>query len=246
MSKRLATLISSMSTGDHGIAGPALLSMVWRDALFAHWAVPPERIRATLPDGLSVDTYDGQAYLGVVPFVMEDISPTGVPFGLSFGELNLRTYVTDETGTPGVYFYNLDAADRLGVYLARGLFQLPYYRAEIDVSRDGQAVNFRSRRVGDGAPAAFDATYEPVGPRLDADSGSRPHFLTERYRFYTDGRGELFYGDIEHPSWPLTEAEGELRENDLFRVNGFGEPDAEPFFYYAPRTNVTAGRIHRV
>ncbi|WP_075936035.1 DUF2071 domain-containing protein [Halosegnis longus] len=235
-----------MSTDSCNFAGPAVLSMVWRDALFAHWEVPPERIEETLPEGLSVDTHEGKAYLGVVPFVMDDISPRGIPFGLSFGELNLRTYVRDADGEPGIYFYNLDADDRLGVHVARGLFQLPYYRADIDVEHDGQAVNFRSRRVGDGEPAAFDATYEPAGARLDAEKGSLPHFLTERYRFYTEGRGQLFYGDIDHPPWPLTEAEVEIRENDLFRVNGFDEPESEPFFYYAPRTDVTAGRIHRV
>lgn len=225
---------------------PALLSMVWRDALFAHWPVASDRIAETLPERLSVDTYDGQAYLGVVPFVMDDISPRGVPVGLSFGELNLRTYVVGEDGTPGIYFYNLDADDRIGVFLARSLFRLPYYRAEIDVTREGRRVHFRSRRVGDGASAAFDATYGPDGPRFEAEPGSLPAFLTERYRFYTEGERALFYGDIDHPPWPLAEATADIRENDLFHVNGFTDPVGPPLLYYSPRVDVTAGRIHRV
>jgi len=228
------------------LSEPALLSMVWRDALFAHWDVSPDRIAETLPDRLTVDTHDGRAFLGVVPFVMADISPRGVPVGLRFGELNLRTYVRAEDGTRGIYFYNLDADDRLGVFFARTLFQLPYYRAEIDVEREGRQVRFQSRRVGEGEPAAFDATYGPAGDRFEAEPGTLPHFLTERYRFYTEGERSLFYGDIDHGPWPLAEATAEIQENDLFRVNGFEEPDGAPLLHYSPRVDVAAGRIHRV
>lgn len=220
--------------------------MTWRDALFAHWAVPPETVAGTLPDGLSVDTYEGDAYLGVVPFVMENIAPRGVPFGLSFGEINLRTYVRGEDGGRGVYFYNLDADDRLGVPLARRLFQLPYYRADITVERGDREVRFQSRRVDDGEPASFDATYGPDGEYFEAAPGSLPHFLTERYRFYTAGDDALYYGDIAHEPWPLATATAEIRTNDLFTVNGFDQPASEPVYHYAPRLDVTAGRIHRV
>jgi len=223
-----------------------MLSMTWRDALFAHWSVPPEYIAETLPDGLSVDTYDGGAYLGVVPFVMDDIAPRGVPFGLSFGEVNLRTYVRGEDGTRGVYFYNLDADDRLGVVLARRLFALPYYRAEITVERGDRDVRFRSRRLGDDDPAVFDATYGPEGSYSEPTPGSLSHFLTERYRFYTAGGDTLYYGNIAHEPWPLATANADIRTNDLFTVNGFDQPASEPLYHYSPRLEVTAGRIHRV
>jgi uncharacterized protein YqjF (DUF2071 family) len=228
------------------LSEPAVLSMTWRDALFAHWAVEPERIAETLPDRLTVDSHDGDAYLGVVPFVMERIAPPGVPFGLSFGEVNLRTYVRGDDGTRGVYFYNLDADDRLGVALARQLFELPYYRAEITVERGDREVRFRSRRLGDGEPAAFDATYGPDGSYSEPTPGSLPHFLTERYRFYTAGDDALYYGDIAHEPWPLTTATAELRTNDLFAVNGFDRPASEPLYHYSPRLDVAAGRVHRV
>jgi len=225
---------------------PALLSMTWEDTLFAHWPVPAGRVAPTLPDGLSVDTHEGDAYLGVVAFVMAAIGPRGLPVGLSFGELNLRTYVRGTGGRPGVYFYNLDADDRLGVFLARRLFRLPYYRADLDVDRTGDGVRFRSRRVGEGAPAAFDATYGPAGATFEADPGSRAHFLTERYRFYTatdDGR--IYYGDIDHEPWPLAEAWADVRRNDLFAVNGFDDPEGDPLLHYAPRIDVTAGLLRR-
>ncbi|ELZ40021.1 hypothetical protein C463_16002 [Halorubrum californiense DSM 19288] len=247
--------------------GRRWLEMTWRDGLFAHWPVDPATVAAALPDGLSVATYDGDAYLGVVPFVMDDIRPRGVPTGLSFPELNLRTYVEGPNG-PGVYFHSLDADDRIGVAVARGLFRLPYYRAETDVrgtaasgDPDGgveageksgdadasDAVRFASRRVHRGAPhARFDATYAPTGEAFTPESGSLPAFLLENYRFYTAGSGgRLYVGEIDHEPWTLRPAEAEIRANTLFAANGFEAPDGEPILHYAEPIAVTADRIRR-
>ena len=226
-----------------------LLRMEWRDVSFLHWPVEPSVIAPTLPDGLTVDTKDGQAWLGVVPFEMADIRPRGSPIGRSFGELNLRTYVTDGE-TPGVYFYNLDADDRLSVVLARRLFELPYYRASMRLWRSDEGVRFRSRRTDDRAPSAdFDATYGPV-------DGAEPHrpapqslesFLVSRYRFYVaDDAGTIYYADIGHDPWPLQEGRVVVRENDLSVANGFDRPPGDPVVYYSPGIDVTAGRLCRL
>jgi uncharacterized protein YqjF (DUF2071 family) len=239
-------MTSSRSRVDCG-----LLSMTWADLLFAHWPVDPAVVESRLPPGLTVDTYEGDAYLGVVPFVMRDIGPRFAPVGLSFRELNLRTYVrsTDEgpgeAGARGVYFFNLDADDRLGVRVARSLFRLPYYRAKMEHSRRGDRVAFRSRRP-DGT-ARFAAAYGPDGDSFRPEPGSRPAFLTERYRFYVaDGGGRLWYGDIDHPPWELAPGRVEFVENELFAVNGFDHPGGEPIVHYAPEIRVTAGRVHRI
>lgn len=224
--------------------------MRWRDLLFAHWPVDPELLAGGLPADVTVDTYQDTAYLGVVPFVMDDIRPRGSPIGLSFGELNLRTYVTVD-GTPGVYFFNLDANDRLGVSIARSLFRLPYYRATMDLETEGvgtdRVVSFRSRRRTAGAnPASFDAEYGPDGAFETPKPGSLAAFLTERYRFYTvNSRGQLYYGDIKHEPWELAPAWAEIADNGLFKANGFAKPDGEPLLYFGRSIDVGAGRIHR-
>ena len=225
----------------------SLLSMRWEDVLFAHWPVAPGVVAATLPDGLDVDTYDGDTYLGVVGFRMQSIRPRGAPVGLSFPELNLRTYVRGDEGG-GVYFYNLDADDRIGVSLARGLFRLPYYRAEMTVDDRETGIRFRSRRTHRGAPPArFDATYRPTGEAERVAPNSLDAFLTERYRFYTESDGgRLYRGDIDHPPWDLTDATLTVRENTLFEANGFDHPDGEPRVRYSSGIDVTAGRIRRV
>ncbi|WP_256403537.1 YqjF family protein [Halorubrum salinum] len=227
------------------MSAPRWLEMTWRDGLFCHWAVDPAVVAETLPARLSVATHGGDAYLGVVAFVMDDIRPRGSPVGLSFPELNLRTYVEGPSG-PGVYFYNLDAADRFGVAVARRLFALPYYRAEMTARRDGDAVRFTSRRVHRDAPhARFDATYAPDGDPFVPDPDSRDAFFVENYRFYTSGR-ELYVGEIAHEPWTLREARVDLRANTLFEANGFERPDGEPTAHVADPIDVTADRIRRV
>jgi uncharacterized protein YqjF (DUF2071 family) len=224
----------------------SLLAMRWTDVLFAHWPVDPGVVAATLPDGLDVDTYDGDAYLGIVGFRMESIRPRGVPVGLSFPELNLRTYVHGEED--GVYFYNLDADDRLGVALARGLFELPYYRAEMRMDDRSDGIRLRSRRTHRTASAArFDATYRATGGAERVEPESLDAFLTERYRFYTESDGgHLYRGEISHPPWALSDATLTVRENTLFEANGFEHPAGKPRVRHSPGIDVTAGRIRRL
>jgi len=225
-----------------------LLSMTWRDLLFAHWDVSPGTVEARLPDRLAVDTFEGDAYLGVVPFRME-IGPPGLPVRLTFDELNLRTYVRGPEGGRGVYFFNLDADDRLGVAVARSLFRLPYYRAETSVRRSGGRIHFRSRRTHRGVPPArFEAAYGPEDSAraFTPESGSLEAFLTEHYRFYTTGRSDRIYrGDIDHEPWTLRPARGDIVENTLFEASGFDHPGGEPTLHVADPIEVTAGRVRR-
>jgi uncharacterized protein YqjF (DUF2071 family) len=225
-----------------------LLSMRWRDVLVASWPVDPDVVARRLPAGLDVDTFDGRAWLSAVPFVMADVRPDGLPasIGVTFGELNLRTYVTREDER-GIYFFNLDANDRIGVALARTLFKLPYYRASMQVQRRGDRLDFESERTHRGAAALeFDATYGPVGPTSEADPGTLEAFLLERYCFYAAGRNALYRGDVDHEPWPLAHAEATFRTNDLFAANDFDDPEATPHLLYSPGVDVTADRIRRV
>ena len=103
------------------------MTQIWHELLFAHWPISPERLRPLIPPVLALDTYEQQAWVGIVPFRMSYVRPRGVPPvpGLSaFPELNVRTYVT-VNGIPGVYFFSLDAGNSIAVALARTLFHLP-------------------------------------------------------------------------------------------------------------------------
>jgi uncharacterized protein YqjF (DUF2071 family) len=221
----------------------------WDRLLFEHHPVDPAVVEPHLPEGLEVDTYDGDAYLSVVPFVNAAVRPAALPkrAGLTLPELNLRTYVTHGDDA-GVYFFSLDAEGVLGVAGARLFHHLPYYYARIHLDVvgpvedvPGDRVRFRSRRRHPGArPAVYEAAYEPTGPVERAEPGSLAAFLTERYRYYAAGPDGLRYAQVSHERWPLQDATATVVENTLFDANGFDHPGGDPVRQYAHHLEVTA------
>jgi hypothetical protein len=206
--------------------GNPVMYQQWRDLLFLHWEYPAAAIQATLPEGLFVDTFGGRAYLGVVPFFMQNIRPRFLPAvpGISnFLELNLRTYVHDRAGVPGVWFYSLDANQWLAVKIARRFFHLPYEHAEMKSCRtaDGR-IRYESRRTGDrvnGANCFFD--YAPGAALPPPAPDSLDFFLVERYRLYSKTPGGLRRGSVFHPPYPLCAAEVAAWDEELLKANGF-------------------------
>ena len=219
----------------------------WNDLLFAHWPMKAADIEPLLPEGLDADIFQGSAWLGVVPFWMDRVQFRGlppIPGAQTFPELNLRTYVRDpRTGVAGVYFLSLDAANLLAVMVARGIFHLPYYWAQMSIKpRGDREFSYYSRRLLSGKPVRFAARYRGLGPthRLaQTRPGSIEYFLTERYCLFTrDALGCLLRADVHHIPWPLEEAEAEISQNDLPAHFGLKLPDTEPLLHYSRRLAV--------
>jgi uncharacterized protein YqjF (DUF2071 family) len=222
--------------------GPWLMTQKWHDLLFAHWPVPAAALRPLVPAALPLDTWEGRAWVGVVPFRMTGVRPRAVPPlpGLSaFLEVNVRTYVT-LGGKPGVYFFSLDAENPLAVRAARSLFNLPYFDAGMSLERDGEAIGYRSRRTHRGAPPAeLAASYRPVGEPAPAAAGSLDAWLTERYCLYSVGRrGRARRLEIHHAPWPLQPAEADLSRNTLAAAAGLELPAMPPLLHFARRLDV--------
>ncbi len=227
---------------------PWLMTMSWCDLLFAHWRVAQTVLRELMPAGLQLDTFEEQAYVGVVPFRMEQVGPRGLgwlpgslPGPRSFNELNLRTYVVHE-GKPGVWFFSLDAASPLAVWGARTGFHLPYFHADIAVTHQGDWVDYRSerrdRRCG---PGVFRARYRPIGERLIVEPQTLEHWLTERYCLYAvDRRGRIRRGEIHHLPWSLFEAEAEIEVNTVAEAFGLPLEKDSPLLHFARRLDVVA------
>ena len=222
----------------------------WSRLLFAHWPMPPAEVQAKLPPGLRVDTLDGAAWLGVVPFVMDRVRfrsvgerAFGVPTATAFPELNLRTYVTGPDGRAGVYFFSLDAASLLAVVGARVAFGLPYFWASMQERVEGDTVHYRSRRLL-GPPARFAASFRSLG--RPAASDDLRHFLTERYALFTRRFGSVQIGEIHHRPWQLEEAEAEILCNELPGSFGFTLPDRPPVLHYSAEIEMQAWLPYRV
>jgi len=229
-------------------AGRWRMAQRWNDLLFAHWPIPAGDIARLLPAGLEVDTFDGYAWVGVVPFWMDQIRTRAVgercivvPGTASFCELNLRTYARSRaTGLQGVYFFSLDAASALAVIGARTLFHLPYFLASMhqQIDADG-TVEYSSNRLLTGRQVRFKARYRGLG-KVAAPSkvGTLEHFLTERYSLFARHAGQVRVGHVHHLPWPLEAAEAEIRINELPAAHGIVLPDRPPVLHFARRLDV--------
>ena len=231
------------------MAEPWLFRMRWLDLLFAHWPVGSDDLEKVLPAGLELDLFAGRAWLGVVPFTMDDVAPRGLPAvpRLSrFPELNVRTYVRRH-GSPGVLFLSLDAASRPTVEGARLVFHLPYYRARMESLRTVDAVAYASARTDRRGPAAaFRAAYRATGPAGRAEAGSLEDWLTRRMRLFSvDGRGRILRTEIDHPDWAIRPAEAEIVTNTMAAALGLRLPDRAPHLMFVDRQDVRAWRPAR-
>jgi len=237
------------------------MRMQWRHLLFMHWPVEPSMLRPLIPDSLEIDTFDGRAWVGLVPFTMRDVLPTIIPKlpGVSdlpaisaFHECNVRTYVTPKSSRsgeppmPGVWFFSLDAASRAAVWGARTFFHLPYFHARMSLRRDGDRIEYATRRP-DQPSAALQCVWT-AGDRLPpSQPGEIAHFLTERYCLYvTDRRGQLRCSRIWHEPWPLRNVELNSLEDGLLTAAGITVDHRQPpLLHHADELDVRVWSLER-
>jgi uncharacterized protein len=205
----------------------------WRNILFLHWEFDPHEIQSTLPKGLTVDTYDGRAYLGVVPFIMQAVRPRffpSLPFISNFLELNLRTYVYDDQANPGVWFYSLDANQKLAVEIARRFYGLPYFHASMKAELNDKFDFIRFSCLRRDVISEYRSTfsYRGAGKIYQAEPDSLEFFMVERYLLFSKRGTKLYRGKVHHHPYPLMEAEVHQWDEHLFHINGFKMPERPP------------------
>ena len=223
---------------------PWVMTQTWRHLLFAHWPIDTGILRSLVPPALEIDRFEGQAWLGIVPFEMSNVAPRGVPAVdrlSTFPELNVRTYVRHR-GVPGVYFFSLDADNRLVVATARRFFHLPYFSAAMTIETGGGEIRYDSRRRhSPEANASFSARYHAEGPTSAPARGTLEHFLTERYCLFTNKRsGQVLRVEIHHPPWTLQRGVAEFSSNSMATAAGITLPDTAPLLHVAGRQDVVA------
>ncbi len=223
---------------DQYLQQKTLILQKWRDLFFVHWEVSPEQIQKTLPQGLLVDTFQGKAYLGLVPFRLFALRPSvlpSLPFISNFYEINLRTYVVDSKGEKGIWFYSLDANRWLAVKSARCLFHLPYLYSKISFWRSQQTVRFELIRRNFFEKASMVFSHEAESRRAAPDT--LDHFLIERYLLFTTHQDALYSVAVSHKSYALSDAS--FQGENLFLLNPFTLKTKEPcHIVYSPGVDV--------
>ncbi len=231
--------------------GKPVMKQRWHDLLFLHWEVDPEAIARLLPPGISVDTFDGKAYVGLVPFGMTGVRPVwapSVPPLSNFLETNVRTYVHRSGSDPGVWFFSLDAANPIAVQIARSKWRLPYFHARMALTRSPadaaalsepraqgeQTLSYRTERKGNGiTPAGCEVAYTPLSPVAPAHPGTLEHFLVERYILYASRNEQLWSGQVHHGAYPVQQAIVHALRETLVAAAGIAHGDEMPLAHYA-------------
>ena len=226
---------------------PWIMAQTWHDLLFAHWPLSPEVIAPLIPKHLELETFQGQAWIAVVPFHMSGIRFRGtppVPGTSAFPELNVRTYVRprkkENPERPGVYFFSLDATNWLAVRVARIWFHLNYLDARMSWRNEAGVIHYESSRFARGAPKAeFQAMYKPIGEEFRSQPGTLEYWLTERYCLYAaDTSDHLYRGEIHHEPWPLHHAQAEIQRNSMVNCWGMQLPEYPPHLLFSKRISV--------
>ncbi len=169
----------------------------WNHVLFFHWKIAPEKLLPLLPKNLQLDTFDGDAWISLVPFTMQKIRPRFLPAFApvsDFHEINLRTYVT-RNGKPGVYFINIEAQKSLSAFLSRRLSGLPYEKSLILRGVNTYKAENRLKK--------FFLDIEFSAKELVALKTPLEKWLTERYALYLEENGQLFRYDTHHREWKI-------------------------------------------
>ncbi len=234
------------------------MRMRWLNLTMLHWRFPVEEVQALVPDGLTVESFDGSAWVGLVPFEMEVDIP-GAPAMekiLHFPETNVRSYVYGPSGEPGVWFWSLEASSLPAVVTARASYQVPYFWSTMSVTRthsDGTpATNDLS---GTGDRVVYDATRrwpKPSGATslVDVEVGDEipveeiselDNFLTSRWALYGSFWKYRSYATMYHEPWPLHRARVNEWNDELVAACGLSQPTEDPVVHYSPGVNVRCG-----
>lgn len=222
----------------------------WESLTFLHWAYDADVVQRLLPETLTVETFDGSAWVGLVPFFMRINAPgiPRLPWLSHFCETNVRTYARDELGHSGVWFFSLDATRLPAVVTARLGFRLPYMWSRMRLRRRGDTITYTTSRRWPGPPVASRVRIEIGAPFATHELTDRDHFLTARWRLFSAGGAAATwrrYADAQHGPWPLHRATVHELDDHLVEAAGLPRPTGQPLVHYSPGVDVRIGRPRR-
>jgi uncharacterized protein YqjF (DUF2071 family) len=213
------------------VARPAL-EQDWLELSFLHWSFPPQSVAALLPPGVCVDSFEGDAWVGLVLFRLRIFLRRGLtlPWLCSFPEINVRTYVVGPDGERGIWFFSLDCARLIAAWTGRMTYRLPFHHAAMRMDCGDGVRRYRSRRAPDAGTTAggCSATVRVGEPVASSDVTALQTFLTQRWRLYTRAGGGVATAHVEHPPWRLHHAVATDVDAGLIAACGLPYPAGSP------------------
>ncbi len=219
----------------------------WERLTFLHWSFDPTDVQRLLPPGLTVESFDGAAWVGLVPFFMRVATPAGRGGGWAsnFCETNVRTYVHDRDGRSGIWFFSLDAARLGAVVVARTTYRLPYFWSRMRLLERAGEIEYRCGRRWPGPRAASRVRVRVGEAFADDELHELDHFLTARWVLFSGSGGRRRFARACHGPWPLHRADALQVEDGLVAAAGLPVPAGTPLVHYSPGVDVRIGRPER-
>lgn len=224
----------------------AVMVQGWYELASIHWRYEPAEVQALLPAGLTVDTFDGSAWVGLIPFSMRGVGlprMPAVPYLGSFPEVNVRTYAVGD-GRPGVWFLSLDISRLVPTLVARATYRLPYCWGRATHGRTGDRLDTEVRRWWPTRGPRTSISVR-IGEVVDEPS-ELDHFLTARWGLWSRGaRGRVRYAPVDHPRWPLRHARLLHLDDTLVTAAGLSAPQGDPYVLFSDGVPVRIGLPRR-
>ncbi|MFM8530131.1 MAG: YqjF family protein [Ilumatobacteraceae bacterium] len=228
----------------HPVKRPVMLQG-WKRLASVHWRYEPEVVQRLIHPSFTVDTFDGAAWVGLIPFWMERIRVPGLPaFGplSSFPETNVRTYIVDAQGRRGVWFMSLDVTRLLPAVVARVSYHLPYCWSKMSIDEHGSTITYRSSRRWPESGAHSQLTIDVGDPIDPAAVTPLEHFLSARWALGSTWARQPIWANVDHEPWPLQRATVVSVDETMFSAAGLPAPSGEPVALYSPGVDVRIGR----
>jgi len=246
----MSRAVEAITADPPGLDGRSVLRQTWAELAYFHWPYEPQVVQRLLPPGITVDTFDGAAWVGLIPFEMRNvqIGPTPpVPWLGNFIEINVRTYVTDALGRRSVWFFSLDVPRSVIVGIARSVFALRYCWAEATHHRDGEQHRYTmTRRWPRAEGVTADMSFR-VGEQLSEDQvGDKEHFLSARWGLITRRGSQLLHGQVTHQRWPLHRVDDIAIDQTVIEAAGLPSPTGDPHALYSPGVDVEVAWLQKV
>jgi hypothetical protein len=214
------------------------LTARWEHLVFLNYLCPPRLLDPLVPEGTTLDGWQGHVFVSLVGFLFRDtrVRGIGVPCHRTFEEVNLRFYVHRQTPDGevrrAVVFIRELVPRRAIAAVARRLYNEPYIALPMSNANDveppaGGLVAYFWFYEGQ----RFSLTATVQGPPSMTPPDSQAAFITEHYWGYTRQRdGSTLEYRVDHPRWPLWVPTSWSLEGPLDRLYGreFAEVLASP------------------
>ncbi|MBL7706154.1 MAG: DUF2071 domain-containing protein [Taibaiella sp.] len=196
----------------------------WKNVLMLHWKVDASVIKHLLPPSLSVDTFEGGAWVTMCVASIENFRNkllNLIKQGFKFKQVLMQTYVI-HNGKPGLFVFNQELEKSFTKNLYQRLFKLKQGETDFQREDEGDIHKFFASNEATGFKLGLHYNYgEPIAP------SALEQWLSNRFKYFYEKDNQLFEYGVHHAEWLFRDVKVE-KFKTKFNYGGLsieGQPD---------------------